>query len=80
MIRQILCDGWKMRRIGDESFEGAVVPGSVYTDLLRNGKMEDPFFKDHEKQALDRMNDDYEYVFCLFLLHFSLDKCRSHVV
>ena len=62
MIRQILCDGWKMRRIGDESFEGAVVPGSVYTDLLRNGKMEDPFFKDHEKQALDRMNDDYEYV------------------
>lgn len=62
MIRQILCDSWKMRRIGDESFEEAVVPGSVYTDLLRNGKMEDPFFKDHEKQALERMNDDYEYV------------------
>ena len=70
MIRQILCDGWKMRRIGDESFEGAVVPGSVYTDLLRNGKMEDPFFKDHEKQALDRMNDDYEYVFWEYIFDF----------
>ena len=42
----------------------AVVPGTVYTDLLRNGNMEDPFWKDNENQALSLMEDDYEYEVC----------------
>jgi len=37
------------------------VPGTVYTDLLRNGSMEDPFFKDNEIRALSLMENDYEY-------------------
>ena len=40
----------------------AIVPGSVYTDLLRNGQMEDPFFKDNELKALRLMDEDYEYI------------------
>ena len=39
----------------------AVVPGSVYTDLLRQGQMEDPFFKDNEDKALALMDNDFEY-------------------
>ena len=39
----------------------AQVPGTVYTDLLRNGQMEDPFWKDNEYRALDLMEKDYEY-------------------
>ena len=35
---------------------------AVYTDLLRNGQMEDPFFKDNELKALRLMDEDYEYV------------------
>ena len=50
-----------MHRVGDEDFQTAVVPGTVYTDLLRNGQMEDPFFKDNEDKALKLMDEDYEY-------------------
>ena len=45
MIRQILKENWQMRRAGDKAARPAVVPGTVYTDLLRNGEMEDPFWK-----------------------------------
>ncbi len=49
-----------MRRKGEQD-QPAVVPGTVYTDLLRNGNMEDPFWKDNEIRALPLMEDDYEY-------------------
>ncbi len=62
MVRQSLNGAWRMRRAGEGGFWDAVVPGSVYADLLRNGQMEDPFFKDNEIDALKRMDEDYEYV------------------
>ncbi|EET61225.1 glycosyl hydrolase family 2, sugar binding domain protein [Marvinbryantia formatexigens DSM 14469] len=62
MITQSLNGIWRMRRVGDDGFQEAVVPGTVYTDLLRNGQMEDPFFKDNEQKALKLMDEDYEYV------------------
>ena len=62
MVQQKIDSSWQMRRVGDEAFSPAVVPGSVYTDLLRNGQMEDPFFKDNELKALKLMDEDYEYV------------------
>ena len=63
MIQQILNENWRMRRVG-EAHQPAVVPGTVYTDLLRNGNMEDPFWKDNEIRALPLMEDDYEYEIC----------------
>ncbi len=60
-----LDQNWKMRRVGGEKWQEAVVPGSVYTDLLRNHKMEDPYWKDNEDQICALMNEDYEYV-CTF--------------
>lgn len=62
MERQSLNGKWQMRRVGDPVFSEAIVPGSVYTDLLRNGQMEDPFYKDNEIRALKLMDEDYEYV------------------
>lgn len=56
-----LHDNWKMHRIGEQEWLSAVVPGSVYGDLLREGKMEDPFWKDNEDEALKLMEYDYEY-------------------
>lgn len=61
MFAQKLDKKWSMRRVGDAEFQNAVVPGTVYTDLLRNGQMEDPFFKDNEDKALKLMEEDYEY-------------------
>ena len=63
MIQQYISDKWQMRRMGG-SLQPAVIPGTVYTDLLRNGNMEDPFWKDNEIRALPLMEDDYEYEVC----------------
>ncbi len=56
---------WKMCRVGDEKWQEAAVPGSVYTDLLRNHSMEDPYWKDNEDRICALMESDYEYV-CTF--------------
>ena len=47
-----LNENWRMRclnngRISSE-WQNAVVPGSVYTDLLRNHQIQDPYWKDNE--------------------------------
>ncbi len=68
MVQQILKGNWRMRRSG-EADQPAAVPGTVYTDLLRNGNMEDPFWKDNEIRALPLMEDDYEYE-----LHFDAEE------
>ena len=60
MIKQILDKNWRLRCQGEPDWP-AVVPGTVYTDLLRNGRMEDPFWKDNEIRALPLMENDYEY-------------------
>lgn len=62
MWQKKLNDNWNMRKLGDKDYYEAVVPGTVYTDLLRNQVMEDPFWKDNEDKALEFMEDDYEYV------------------
>ena len=39
----------------------AQVPGSVYHDLLTNGLMEDPFYRDNEMKALKLMDNEFVY-------------------
>ena len=57
-----LNQNWKMHRSDEAEWIPATVPGSVYGDLLEAGKMEDPFWKDNEDQAVKLMEYDYEYV------------------
>ena len=52
---------WKMRCTEDTDWQEAVVPGTVYTDLLRNGNMENPYWKDNEDSICALMEKDYEY-------------------
>jgi beta-mannosidase len=61
MMIQKLHAGWTMTNQTSGESMPAIVPGSVYNDLLVNGKMEDPFWRDNEDDALKRMDDDYEY-------------------
>ena len=61
MVKLALTKGWKMKDLTAESYMDATVPGSVYLDLMTNGKMEDPFYRDNEKEALDVISHDYEY-------------------
>ena len=56
---------WKMRIIDDTADTGeyisASVPGSVYNDLINAGRMEDPYWRDNEMEALELMKNDFEY-------------------
>ena len=61
MITAEIHSGWQMRQAGWEEFLPASVPGSVYHDLMQNGKLDDPFWRDNFPKALKRMDHDYEY-------------------
>ncbi len=50
-------DNWRMQYEGQ--WLSATVPGSVYSVLLSHGKMDDPFYRDNELQALSLMEQDY---------------------
>lgn len=52
---------WEMKKAGDATAIPASVPGSVYHDLLHAGKMDDPYFRDNEYDALKISSNDYEY-------------------
>ena len=39
----------------------AQVPGSVFHDLMENGLMEEPFYRDNEKKARELSFYDYVY-------------------
>ncbi|MDO4340149.1 MAG: glycoside hydrolase family 2 protein [Eubacteriales bacterium] len=57
-----LHNNWKMCMAGTEDYIPASIPGSVYNDLLLNGRMEDPYYRDNELKALKIMENDFEYV------------------
>ena len=61
MRRKYLHDGWEMRRTDWDKWYEAKVPGTVYTDLLNAGLMEDPYYRDNEDKARSLMDYDYEY-------------------
>lgn len=52
---------WRMRQVGTESWHDAVVPGSVYADLIRDGSMPDPYWRENELEAFELLKHDYEY-------------------
>jgi beta-mannosidase len=43
-----LCGQWMVSRAGTRERLAAVVPGCIHADLLRAGKIEDPFHRDNE--------------------------------
>jgi beta-mannosidase len=53
--------GWKFRETGKGAWHAASVPGCVHTDLLRNGLIEDPFYRDNEKKLQWIGKTDWEY-------------------
>lgn len=61
MLKKILYQNWKMKRDGEEQDIPALVPGSVYYDLLNHGRMEEPYYRDNEMKALSLMEYDYRY-------------------
>lgn len=62
-MHKFTLDGtWQMHEVGSETWHDAHVPGSVYMDLLTDGAMPDPFYRDNELACFDLMRKDWEYV------------------
>lgn len=61
MITVKLHDNWQMREANDTVWTPAKVPGSVYTDYLAAGKMENPYWRDNEMKTLELMEHDFVY-------------------
>ena len=58
---------WRMHALGSDTWHEAHVPGSVYADLIVDGTMPDPYYRDNEFAFFDLMKQDWEYV-CTFTL------------
>ena len=56
-----LNSGWKFREINKTEWLSATVSGCVHTDLLANKIIEDPFYRDNEKNLQWIGKTDWEY-------------------
>ncbi len=62
MTEQVNLGGaWRMREADSQTWHSAHVPGSVYVDLMADGTMPDPFWRENELDAFKRMKKDYVY-------------------
>lgn len=60
MTKQMNLGGaWRMREADSETWHSAHIPGSVYADLMADGTMPDPFWRENELDAFERMKKDY---------------------
>lgn len=59
--------GWQFRQLGTTTWMPATVPGTVHTDLMAAGKIEDPFYRLNERsiQWIDKVNWEYKTTFDL---------------
>lgn len=75
MIKESLGgEGWKLKNAFGKVYD-AVVPGSVMSVLLDAGVIEDPYYRENEKNMLDLFKEDYEFfrVFSVSGMHMQED-------
>lgn len=65
MTKKQINKGWQFSEDGKNEWLPAKVPGCVHTDLLDNGKIDDPFYRLNERkvQWIDKSNWDYKTSF-----------------
>lgn len=69
-----LNEGWKFREAGKTEWHAATVPGVVHTDLLQNKLIDDPFYRDNEKDLQWIGKTDWEYQLSFRLTGKLLDR------
>lgn len=67
MVTTEISGGWTFRQADTQEWLPATVPGCVHTDLLNNGKIEDPFYRlnEHNLQWIDKVNWEYKTFFTI---------------
>ena len=65
MVQKEINENWKFSQSGKNEWLPAKVPGTVHTDLLENGKIEDPFYRLNELdlQWIDKVDWEYKTTF-----------------
>ena len=60
-----LTDNWTFRSVDDKQWNNAVVPGTIHTDLMRLGIIDDPFYRlnEHDVQWIDKKDWIYRTSF-----------------
>ena len=61
MKRYSLGGAWQMRQCGQEQIHDVTIPGSVYSALLADGTLEDPFYRENEGPAFELLRNDFEF-------------------
>ena len=69
---------WELHRENGETVRGNV-PGSVYSFLLDAGKMNDPFYRENELDALALMEEDFEFCRIFDVSQEALDKKHTAI-
>lgn len=70
-----LNENWTFSQKGENNWLPAIVPGTVHTDLLANGKIEDPYYRlnEHDVQWIDKVDWEYKTVFTVDKSFFNKD-------
>ncbi len=65
MVQKEINDGWTFRQAGEGEWYPAAVPGTVHTDLMENGIIEDPYYRlnEHDVQWVDKVDWEYKTTF-----------------
>lgn len=67
MIKTEIKENWTFSQLGKNEWLPATVPGTVHTDLLANGKIEDPYYRlnEHNLQWIDKVGWEYKTTFAV---------------
>ena len=67
MVQKELKDNWSFSQAGKNEWLPATVPGTVHTDLLANGKIQDPYYRlnEHDVQWIDKVDWEYKTTFAV---------------
>lgn len=65
MIQKEINQNWTFSQSGKNEWLPATVPGTVHTDLMANGKIEDPYYRMNERdiQWIDKTDWEYKTTF-----------------
>ncbi len=76
MVEKEISDSWTFNQVGKTEWLPATVPGTVHTDLLANGKIEDPFYRLNEldQQWIDKVDWEYKTIFIVDKTFLNRDR------
>ena len=69
MLQKKLHDKWQFRRVGENAWLPATVPGCVHTDLMAVGRIDDPFYRNNARELQWIETEEWEYQ-----THFQIDE------